>query len=358
MNLEALGWDAFFERHAEAFRGAGLVPARVVRESREPYLVHGGDGERLAETTGRFRHEAGSRDAFPACGDWVMVQAASEGRAAIHALLPRRTAFARKAVGSRPERQVVAANVDTVFLVCALDGGRSAAPRRIERTLALAWESGAAPVIVLNKADLCGDIEGAVMAASAVAPGVDVLTVSAATGEGVDALRACLPFGRTGAMLGASGVGKSSLINRLAGEELLPVAEVRGKDLRGRHTTSRRELIPVPGGGLIMDTPGLRELQLWVGEASIDSAFEDVAELAAQCRFRDCRHEGEPGCAVQEALARGQLDPARYASYLHLRREQAYLARRHDLKARLDEKAKWRRISIWARQQARRNGGD
>ena len=350
MNIEELGWNSEFARHAAAYEGNDLVPARVIRESREPYLVLCEDGERLAETTGRFKHEASSRLDHPVAGDWIMIRKLEDGRAAIHALLPRSTAFVRKAAGTRTEPQVIASNISVAFLVSALDGGRNFNLRRIEREVTLAWESGAQPVIVLNKTDVCDDVENAMLSAEAVAPGASIIAASAVTGDGIDEIRALLPPGATGTMLGASGVGKSTLINRLTGDESQATAEIRDDDHRGRHTTTHRELIRIPGGGLIMDTPGLRELQLWVGEEAIDDAFNDIAELARQCRFRDCRHEGEPDCAVQKALAEGHLDSARFMSYLQLRKEQAYLARKTDIQAQLKEKAKWKSIAMWTKQ--------
>ncbi len=253
-------------------------------------------------------------------------------RGLIHAVLERRTAFIRKTAGELTEAQVVAANVDTVFLVTGLDGDFNL--RRIERYLTAAWESGASPVIVLNKSDLRDDLAEVAEAVEAIALGTPVAVVSARDGANLDSLRRHLRPGKTAALLGSSGVGKSSLINRLLGEELLPTGPVREDDSRGRHVTSRRELIALPRGALLIDTPGMRELQLWADGGSLAHAFDDVESMAARCRFADCRHEREPGCAVREALASGALDLARFESYLKQRRELRHLALKQDSRAR------------------------
>jgi ribosome biogenesis GTPase len=304
-------------------------------------------GETLAEVSGRLRHRAAGPHDFPAVGDWVLLLVRpEEGWATIQGILPRRSRFSRKVPGSATEEQVVAANVDSVFLVAGLDGDFS--PRRLERALVLAWESGARPVVVLNKADL-GAGEERRREAAAAAPGVPIHVVSARSGEGLGALDTYLVPGQTVALLGSSGVGKSTLVNRLLGGGLQPTAEVRVGDDRGRHTTAFRELLVLPGGGMIVDTPGLREIQLWGGEEGLGQAFPDVGDLAAACRFRDCRHEGEPGCAVLEALAEGRLAAERLASYRKLAAEQRQFALRHDQRLRQAEKRRWRSIHRLAR---------
>jgi ribosome biogenesis GTPase len=335
--LRALGWDdafaAAFAPYAER-----CVPGRVTLEHQKIYRVSTADGEILARVRGRLRHLAERRDRFPAVGDWVAVQpgagAADEG--AIDALLPRRSRFSRKVAGETTEEQVVAANIDTVFLVSGLDHDFNL--RRIERYLTTAWNGGARPVIVLNKADLVDDIGTVVREVETVASGAPILAVSSKRGEGVEGLLAFLGPGQTGAFLGSSGVGKSTLINRLRGDERQRTAEVRASDSRGRHTTTHRELLELPGGGLLIDTPGMREVQLW--EGSLDDAFADIHALAAGCHFRDCRHTTEPRCAVAVAAGNGGLDPARLASFQQLQRELDAQARRQDELLLLQDKKK------------------
>jgi ribosome biogenesis GTPase len=325
-------------------RGEGLIPARVVKEHRGLYTLYAEIGGLSGEVTGKLRHAAGSKDLFPAVGDWVTVQVHAEGNgAAIHGVLPRKSAFARKVAGAHTEAQIVAANVDTAFLVSGLDGDFSV--RRIERYLALAWESGASPVIVLNKTDLCGDVDARVSQVEPIAFGVPILTMSATENQGTGSLRGHLEAGRTAAFMGSSGVGKSTLINSLLGTARQRVQDVREGDSRGRHTTSQRELILLPEGGLVIDTPGMRELQLWLDEEGLTRSFDDVECLARRCRFRDCAHATEPGCAVRTALQDGSLDSGRYAGYVKLKKELQHLERRKDQRARLAEKAKWKRIT-------------
>lgn len=358
MNLTELGWAPHFAEHFGPFREQGLAPGRVAREERQHYLVCAEHGELAAEVAGRLRHEAASRAELPAVGDWVAVAARpAEGKATIHAVLPRTSAFLRKVAGSHTEEQVVAANVEVVFLVSGLDDDFNL--RRIERYLALAWESGARPAIVLNKADVCPDVEARVAETESVAVGAPIHALSATEGLGIEALEAYLGPGRTAAFLGSSGVGKSTLINALLGEELLATAPVREDDSHGRHTTTHRELIVLPGRGLVIDTPGMRELQLWGDRDTLSQGFEDVEALAAACRFRDCAHRGEPGCAVQAALADGTLAVGRWQSYLRLQRELRHLERRRDERARRTEEGRWKQIAKWqrARQKQRRKEG-
>ena len=270
---------------------------------------------------------------LPAAGDWVAVAARhDEGAGTIHAVLPRRSAIVRKAAGNPTEAQVVGANVDTVFLVTSLNDDLNL--RRLERYLATAWESGAQPAILLTKADLCDDPAAAVLDVQAIAYGVPVHAVSTVTGEGIDELGAYLGEGKTIALIGSSGVGKSTLVNRLAGREVLATQEIRESDGRGRHTTSHRELVPLPGGGLVLDTPGMRELQLWESSDGMQEAFDDVEELVDACRFADCGHGVEPDCAVQAALADGSLAPERYESWVKLQRELEHLERKQGGRAR------------------------
>jgi ribosome biogenesis GTPase len=343
--LQELGWGRFFQEQWEKLRLPGCVPARVVSEHRDFYRVSAEPGELLVEIAGRMRHRAGQPGDLPAVGDWVAVDARpAEGRGTIHAVLPRRSRFVRKAAGRRVEEQVIAANVDTVFLVSSLNQDLS--PRRMERYLAQVWESGAAPVVVLNKADLCdpNEVDTLSEEVERAALGVPVLQVSAANGQGFDALQPFLQSGRTVALLGSSGVGKSTIINRLLGREVQAVREVRAGDDRGRHATTTRQLFALPGGALVIDTPGLRELQLWSDGAGLDRTFSDIEELARTCRFPDCSHESEPGCAIQAGLADGRLELERLESWRKLQRELAFLKRKRDQGLQSAERDKWKPI--------------
>jgi ribosome biogenesis GTPase len=317
-----------------------LSPARVTVQQRGAYQIVTPLGEMTAHLSGRFGHTAVD-GGYPVTGDWVAAALRpGEGSATIHCVLPRRSAFTRKAAGpGRPVGQVVAANADLAFLVSSLNADFNA--RRIERYLATAWESGASPAVVLTKADLCADREGPLMEVEAVAGGVPIHVVSAVTGEGIEGLRNSFAPGQTAVLLGSSGVGKSSLVNALAGTELMATGEIREDDARGRHTTTHRELLLLPNGRLVLDTPGMRELGLWQAESGLATAFADMETLATECRFTDCRHETEPGCAVQAAIAEGRLSQDRWDSWKKLQRELAYLDRKDDPALQAQNRKMW-----------------
>jgi ribosome biogenesis GTPase len=339
-----LGWNRERQSQLEAFGDPSLVGARVCVEHRGFYGLAGCAVE-TARLAGRFR--VGAAD-WPTVGDWVAVRPAS-GSGVIQHLLPRAGLLERKRPGAN-RAQAVAANVDVVFVVTSAE--RPPNLRRVERTMAVVAAGGARPVIVLNKVDLAADPEGDLRALASIAAGARCLASSAATGAGLDGLRAELPVGTTGALLGPSGAGKSSLVNGLLGDARLATATVRLGDAKGRHTTTRRELIELPDGGCLIDTPGMRELGLWQAGDGIERTFDDVTALAAACRFRDCRHGGEPGCAVAAARAGGELDEGRYASFEKLRREQAFLERQQD--PRSAAASKGRSKAIHKQQRARR----
>ena len=359
MTLSSLGWDDFFANPFQPYANDGLLPARVAREHRHAYELLSAHGELTAGCTGKLLHHAAARDALPAVGDWVAMQLRpGETHADIHAVLPRRTKFSRRAAGDNDVEQIVAANVDTVLLVTALDQNYNL--RRIERYLAVAWESGAQPVVVLNKSDLHAAPDAARAEVEAIAPGAAVVTLSAA--HDIDPAAALAPWlvpGRTLALLGSSGVGKSTLINRLIGTNRQLTRAISDPDgAKGRHTTTRRELIVAPSGVLVIDTPGMRELQLWeVDAAALDATFADVAALAARCRFRDCTHRGEPDCAVQAALDNGSLEFGRWQSYQKLQREQAYAARKADPRLERENKQLWKKLHRNARQRLQFKNG-
>ncbi len=323
MALREIGWDDGWAVAFQPHAAAGLEPARVVCELRRRfYAVQTAEDEVLGECLGSFFHRADRPDAFPAVGDWVAVRRrAGEPRADILAVLPRRTKFSRRAAGDQEIEQVVAANVDKLFLVSGLD--RNYNPARVQRFLVASRESGAEPVILLNKSDLHDDPESVRREMEELAPGVTVIVTSTATRRGLKALLNLVRPGMTVALVGSSGVGKSSLVNVLARDEAMPTAEVREKDSKGRHTTTRRELVLTPSGALLIDTPGLRELQLWDVQHGLEEAFADIADLARQCRFSNCSHTNEPGCAVRAAVEAGSLRPDRLAAYRKLHDERA-----------------------------------
>jgi len=347
--LAALGWTDELETAFTTYEERGFRPARVVAEHRGGYAVRSELGDRLAHARGRMRDDE-IWGGMPAVGDWVVVCDAPGDRFAIEALLPRRTKVSRKTPWLKAEEHILVANVDTVVLVSGLDHDFN--PRRLERYLTAAWDSGADPVIVLTKLDLCDD-PGKLVETESIAVGVPVFAVSNVTGEGIDDLRALLRPARTFVLLGSSGTGKSTLVNRLAGRTVMDTGGLR-RDGRGRHTTRHRQLLVLPGGAIVIDTPGLRELQIWEGD--IDSAFAEIAELAAQCRFNDCAHSTEPECAVREALDTGELDPDRWRNYVKLQRELRAIEARSSRRIQRELKSRWRSRAREMRR-ARRYGG-
>jgi ribosome biogenesis GTPase len=342
LELSDLGWNPFLEEQWHRWAAAKLVPARIAADRRGAYEVWGAAGTGWSKMAGRLRHDLAARE-LPGVGDWVALDSAPgpDRTAVIHQLLERRTVFLRGAAGRTARAQVIAANVDSVFIVCGLDEDFNV--RRIERYVARVRASGARPVVVLSKADLAEDVQARVGEVEASAPAVDVHPISARLGEGLLALRAHLAPGSTVALVGSSGAGKSTLVNVLLGEERMATGGVRQSDGRGIHVTSHRQLVLLPGGGLLLDTPGMRELQM-LDEAGLDAAFDDVAGLEPRCRFTDCAHADEPGCAVRGAIEAGELDGERVARFLKLRDEARASKRRLDvLRGRAEARAGGRR---------------
>jgi len=343
MNLELLGWSSFSKNLSSHFQQRYTV-GRVATEQKNTYLLYTEFGELSAEVTGKMRYQASGRKDFPAVGDWVVISVINgEPRATIHEILPRKSKFSRKTVGLITDEQIIATNIDTAFLVSGLDQDFNL--RRIERYLILVWESGANPVIILNKADLCDQVEQRRAEVEAIAPYVPIIVLSAIDNQGIKALIPYLGTGQTVALIGSSGVGKSTITNQLVQKNVQAIQPVRQGDNRGRHTTTHRELIILPTGGLLIDTPGMREIQIWAGSESFHETFADINTISQQCRFRDCQHGKEPGCAVQLALFEGTLDEQRFHNYQKLQQELEYLNRKQDKKANLAEKERWKKIS-------------
>ena len=329
VGLHQLGWNQSLQLElmdANESRPAGLpvmFPCRVTRRDRNRYQLIGEDGPIDGEVSNRMLSASEDMASLPAVGDWVLATTNDDGTCIVREVLPRFSSFSRKVAGETTRQQIVAANVDTVFLVSGLDNDFNV--RRIERYVTLAWNSGATPVIVLNKSDLVDDIDAFIRQVNDVAFGIDVVCVSTLGAPGIESLRSYLQPGKTVALLGSSGVGKSSIVNAIRGDDSLATAPVREDDSRGRHTTTYRELFVTPDGALLIDTPGMRELQLWAEEEDVQQTFPEIEELATQCRFSDCAHVTEPGCAVREAIENGSLDLGRLRSYDKLMKEVAYL---------------------------------
>jgi ribosome biogenesis GTPase len=363
-DLRELGWDDAWGRVFADTAPGDTVPARVTIEFNHIYRVAAAEGELQAQLAGRIRHQAAGRHELAAVGDWVAVRlSVREPSGTIEAVLPRRSKFSRRAAGEVTAEQVVAANIDTVFIVMGLD--RDFNLRRLERYLLLSYESGARPVVLLSKADLVENVEGRIEEARAVAPGVPVhatVAIRRALSDGgivepdVHVVEQYLGVGRTGALLGSSGAGKSTLINALLGEAMLKTGDVRASDSRGRHTTRHRQLIVLPGRGLLIDTPGMRELQLWDANEGARDTFEDIDALSAACHFSDCRHKEEPRCAVKAAVADGTLANDRLASFLKLQDELRALEARRDARAVIEEKRRGKVIGRSIKQLYKQRG--
>ncbi len=343
-SLNQLGWNVYFDQHFKPFQAQGFAVGRVAIENRDNYLVLTDSQEYFAEVTGKLLFNASSSSDLPKVGDWVVVSLfESENKAIIHDVLPRLTKFSRKIAGPKTEEQILATNIDYIFVVQSCDDDFSL--RRLERQQVMVYEGGAQPIIVLNKIDLCDNYEEYVSRIEKIIHNVEIVAVSAKTELGMDQLKSCLEAGRTFAFIGSSGVGKTSLINKMIGNEIFKTNEVRDKDSKGRHTTTRRELIRIPGGGLLIDTPGLREFQLWEANEGLDEVYSEIAELSEGCRFSDCTHTQEIGCAVIEAVESGVLSKDRYESYLKLSKELAYLKNKQEQKNRYNSKSRFKSIS-------------
>lgn len=341
--LETFGWNTFFENSFHHNYPEDFTVGRIALEHKERYELYTSIGEVWGEISGKLRYTAVSRADFPAVGDWVVIDLRPQERSAtIHSVLPRKTKFSRKVAGIEAEEQIVAANVDKVFIVNGLDGDFS--PRRIERYLLLTRESGAEPVIVLNKTDIASDLENQIQAIKTIAHTTPVITLSATHDDTPSRFIPWLHTNETAVFMGSSGVGKSTIINALIGRDYLKTQEVRTVDSLGKHTTTHRELIKLASGALVIDTPGMRELQLWASEEGLNQTFSDIEALAVQCRFADCHHDQEPDCAVKAALADGTLDEKRYKNYCKMLRELRYLELRQDSNAARLEKMKWKKI--------------
>ncbi|ADU32389.1 ribosome small subunit-dependent GTPase A [Evansella cellulosilytica] len=338
MTLEQYGWNKEWEQKMNDISSREtLNPGRVTEEHKGMYRVYTNVGVISCEVTGSFRYRAIEREEYPAVGDWVLVELfPSERKGRIHHILKRKSRFSRKAAGLKTDEQIVAANVDTLFIVMALNNDYNV--RRLERYLTLAWESGASPVVILSKADLCHDVEKKVAEVEGVSFGVPVHVISALYDDGMERISTYMKKGKSAALIGSSGVGKSTIINALLGREVQAVQGIREDDARGRHTTTHRELFLLQEGGVLIDTPGMREIQLWESEEGLKQSFDDIQSMSLACHFRDCKHEHEPRCAIQSAIMEGTLDRHRYNSYLKLQKEQDYIEKKAVEKAKLADR--------------------
>lgn len=343
MDLKQLGFNAFFQKQFEQCKYTNISIGRICAEYKESYRIFSEYGELSAIISGKFRNSCTKREDFPAVGDWVLFNhIQNEGKAIIQEILQRKSKFSRKVAGNETQEQIIASNVDFAFIVCALNYDFN--PRRIERYLSMVWQSSATPVIILSKADLCPNVEEKIVEVENIAFAVEIHAVNNISKEGIDVLNKYFNNNQTVVLLGSSGVGKSTLINNLANANIMKVNELRNNVDKGRHTTSHKQMIILPNGGMIIDTPGLRELQLWDAQEGISNTFNDIEEIAQYCKFNNCTHNNEPGCAVQKAIKDDLLEAKRLENYLKVRKEQEYLTSRQSQSAAKIEKDKWKVI--------------
>ena len=342
--LERYGWEDFFEKDFEQYSKKKYKAGRVAIENKSNFNLYTESGEITAELSGRFHYNARTTSDYPAVGDWVVIRTIPEERKAIiEHVLKRKNKFSRKAAGDTTDEQIIASNADLIFIVTSLN--QDVNLRRIERYLTLATENNAEPVLILSKSDICDNEESKMSEVRSIAEGINIHIISAKENKGVDELREYFSGNRTVAVVGSSGVGKSTLINCLAGSDEMEVSEIGLYKDKGRHTTSHRELLVLKSGGLIIDTPGMREIQLWEGNEGMSETFTDVEELAAKCRFTDCKHDTEPGCAIKKAIEEGQLTEERFNNYVKLQKEVRHFENKQDKRAQIEEKKKWKKLS-------------
>ncbi len=348
MNLEKWGLTSHFKEKTKYLVEQGLHIGRIVKENRHLYEIETEQGRLSGKVSGHFDYTAVNRADYPTIGDWVAIKI-DQNTAVIEKLIDRKSAFSRKRAGKEIEEQIIAANIDYIFLVFALEGGRNYSEGAVERFLTRAWDSGASPIIILNKSDLCENTADFICKTESIAAGTPIHLTSAIDGNGIEELKNYLKPGKTIGFTGYSGVGKSALINALCGVDIMRTGSIREDDKRGKHTTTHKELILLDDGSILIDSPGLKELQLWGDESSLDSTFEDISDLADLCRFNNCSHNGEPGCMIQASLNNGDLDMDRYNRYLQMKKELQRLERKNSKKAQLEAKKKDKDISKWAK---------